>query len=146
MPRPQSIRIQVRHLVRMEDAGLLTPQDHAFPWWIRQSEDAPLAPVIFAFSASSVSSVVSPARRTDNRHALRQHHLITGMSVQVPAAHEARLRGVGVDPAEDDEVRERIDVIEQVGFVRHLARVRGGGLAGNDEFGDEEGIGEEGAG
>ena len=66
--------------------------------------------------------------------------------MQIATAHEAALGRVGVDPAQDDEVGKGVDVVEEVGLVRHFAGVGGGGLAGDDEFGDEEGVGEEGAG
>ena len=53
---------------------------------------------------------------------------------------------MGVDPAQDHQVLEAVYVVEQVGFVRHLAGIARGGLSREDEFGHEEGIGEEGAG
>lgn len=135
MSRPQRARVQIIHVMRMEYSRLLTSQDDLLAGRVGQPVDAPLPSIAH----------ISSTRGADDRHTLRQHHLISGMGMQVPTAHEAGLGGVGVDPAEDHEVGERVDVVEEVGLVGHLAGVGGGGLARHDEFADEEGIGEEGA-
>ena len=66
------------------------------------------------------------------------------MRVQIAAAHEARLRRVGMDPAQHHQILA-VGVLEQFVFVDGLAGIRGAGLIGDDEFGDEERIGDEGA-
>lgn len=68
------------------------------------------------------------------------------MRVQVPAAHEARLRRMGMDPAQDHQVRFRVNEIKQLRLIRHLTRVGGGRLCRHDELADEQSIRDERAG
>lgn len=76
-------------------------------------------------------------RRTDNSNALGQHNLVRRLGVQVARAHEAGLGGVGVDPAEDQQVV--LDaVVEQGGLVLRLARVRRAPLLRDDQPADEQ--------
>ena len=78
------------------------------------------------------------SRRAHDRNAFRHHDLISRLSMQIARAHEAGLRRVGVDPAEDHEVFG-VAVVEDGGFVDRLAGVGSGGLFGDEEAGDEEG-------
>lgn len=115
--------------MRMKQAGLRTIQHRLQPRRIRKTIDPPVRRL---------------ARRADDSDALGEHNLVPAVRVQVSGAHEAGLRGVGVDPAEDHEVF-RVAVVEDGGFVDGLAGVGGGGLVGDEEAGDEEGVGDEGA-
>ena len=133
MTRSQRIGIQVIDFVRMEDARFPTRQDGLLPRRIRQPVHSPVPAI----------GSVPFAGRTHDRHALLEHHLISTVCVQVSRAHEACLRRMRVDPADDHEVREGVDKVEQGRFTvwRHLAGIRGGCLSWEDEFADEESVG-----
>ena len=115
--------------MRMKQARLRTIQHRLQPRRISKPVDPPVRRL---------------AGRADDGDALGEHNLVPAMRVQVSGAHEAGLRGVGVDPAEDHEVFG-VAVVEDGGFVDRLAGVGGGGLFGDEEAGDEEGVGDEGA-
>lgn len=122
----QYIREQSRLIVWVEDAWFRAGLDGAHARRVRQPEDSPVG--ILAGAA-------------DNRNALGQLNLVPDVGVQVSTAHEARLRGVRVDPAEDHEVLGLgVDVAVEVLLIDHLARVGRRRLLGDDELGDEEGV------
>lgn len=115
--------------MRMKQARLRTIQHRLQPRRISKPVDPPVRRL---------------AGRADDGDALGEHNLVPAMRVQVSGAHEAGLRRVGVDPAEDHEVFG-VAVVEDGGFVDRLAGVGSGGLFGDEEAGDEEGVGDEGA-
>ena len=88
-------------------------------------------------------SEATPARlltgRADNGDALRHHDLVSDMGVQISRGHEARLGGMRVDPADDQQLFF-VAVVEKLLLVERLARVARAGLFRDDEARDEEGV------
>ena len=64
--------------------------------------------------------------------------------MQIPAAHEARLRWVRVDPSKDHRIFLGINIIEERGFVDHLARIACVLLLWDDDLLDENCVGDHG--
>ena len=63
------------------------------------------------------------ARSTNYGYTLRDHDLIGTMCVQIPAAHEACLSWMCVNPSKDHHVFLRIYIVKERGLIDHLARV-----------------------
>jgi len=64
------------------------------------------------------------------------------MCVQIPAAHEARLRWMRVDPSKDHRIFLGINIIEERGFVDHLARIACVLLLRDDDLLNEDCVGD----
>jgi hypothetical protein len=64
------------------------------------------------------------------------------MGMQITRTHETCLGRMRMDPAKNHEIF-LINVIEKLGFIGHFARIGRTLLFGNDQFGNEEGVGNE---
>ena len=76
-------------------------------------------------------------RRTNDGDALRHHHLICAVGVQIHTAHEATLSRVSMNPSQHHEVLS-IDVVEQAFLIRSPAGIACSFLVRDDESVDEE--------
>lgn len=110
--------------MRMEDPRLAAAQNRLLTRGIRKPEATPAGLL---------------TGRADNGDALRHHDLVSNMGVQISRGHEARLGGMRVDPA-DDEQFLFVAVVEELLLVERLARVARAGLFRDDEARDEESV------
>lgn len=124
MTGPEGVGVRIRNGMWMEEARIGTVEDRLQTRRIRQTKDSPVR--ILAW-------------RAHNGDALRQHHLIAAVRVQISRTHETCLRGVCMDPTEDHQLL-RVAVIEIRGFVHRLAGVRRRYLLRNEKFRYEESV------
>ena len=123
----------------MERRLLRALQDVGEPWWVGKAEYTVPACVLVQGHKHERGRHLRglELRRTDDSDALRKHDLVGGLGVEVAGAHEAGLGGVGVDPAEDEQVV--LDaVVEHGALVLRLAGVRRAALLGDQQAADEQ--------
>lgn len=92
--RPERVSVDIVDIVRVEDPRLVTVENGFLSRRIREPIHSPVTAV----------RDVSFARRANNGYALSQHHLISSVSVQVSAAHEACLGWMSVNPTQNHEI------------------------------------------
>ena len=79
------------------------------------------------------------SRGADNGNTLGHHELVPRLGMQVARAHEAGLRWMGMDPADDEQIF--VDAVIKHGrFVLRVARIRRALLLRDEQARHEQGI------